>query len=478
MDRPLPYAAELRLPATPRRHDDQILSMLFLPGLFVAGLLYAGGATQPAAVVAGVTVLLTTLIAPEIGIYVYLASAALDQLLLEEEGSILTPAKILGPFVLLAYVAHPGRTRIPILASKPFLFVMLAFGIYGIVTAMFSIAWLASVRYAGQISVQVLIIIVAIHRLSDRDMIARALQFCVAGGLIGGLILVVFGSRSMAFSGATLGPAANPNSTALALSVPLAVVPAAWAMTRNRFLRIAIIAAGPIILTGMMMTGSRSALIAVFGSALLGLAFTRRASAAQRILIPVTAAVVIAATTYFVLGSGVLGERPQERINALLERGVAAREESRYEIWMTAFRTFLSKPWGFGYGNTAFALEARTGVFIDIHSTMLSALVDGGVASFGLFVVGLYLLWRAIWSIRFGLYGLPATMLFMFTMLSSLTHTIHFSKWFWIPLTICALLAEQARRDQLAGVEPDRPRRLTPEEILKRLQPGDAVVYR
>jgi O-antigen ligase len=95
-----------------------------------------------------------------------------------------------------------------------------------------------------------------------------------------------------------------------------------------------------------------------------------------------------------------------------------------------------------------FALEQKTGVQKDIHSVYLGALVDGGPIGFGLLMYSLWKLYAAVRSIGKKRAAMPAMVVLVLLLFSGLTHTIHFTKWFWVPATICLLLAEQAARER------------------------------
>ncbi len=466
-------------PPVTESHDGRILACVVGPGLLLAAVFYFAGATELAIGVAGLAVIVGCLLAPEISLYAFCFVQALDDAMLAQEGAILTPAKIIGPFILLTYALHPARRRTKMLLSGRFITIWLAFGIYGVAMAPVAMAPLAALRFGGQIIVLALIIVVAVHRLSNRVLISRALLFAVLSGVVASVQLVLLGVQSRQFSGAALGDFGNPNSTALALSTAIVCVPAAWATTRHKWLRIALLAAAPLMLTAMLKTGSRSALIAVFFSAVASVALVRRAGMMQRIIIPAFCAVVVAVTVSVVLQSGQLGERPQARLEQLVEGGVEFGRESRTGIWAMALDTYLRQPWGFGYGSTGRALGAARGMNIDVHSSVLGALVEGGPIAFVLFLLGLWFAFRAVRSIKQGGLGIPAMMLFIFVIVSTLTHTIHYSKWFWIPLMFCMVLAEQARREELQARQgttvPAAP--LTGDDLLRDLGPSDAVVY-
>ncbi len=67
----------------------------------------------------------------------------------------------------------------------------------------------------------------------------------------------------------------------------------------------------------------------------------------------------------------------------------------------------------------------------------------------------------------------------MLLMLSSLALYTFPSKYFWVPITFCLLLAEQARREEQLREQIPTPavERPTNADLLRNLGPADAVVY-
>ncbi len=460
-------------PAARPRNDGVLLVLLMLPAVALGGLSYLAGFPQGAYAIVGTAFLAAVIASPEIGLYVYFLIQAFDQAFVESHEAVFTPSKALAPLIIAVYLLRPERALAPIVCSRPYIMAMLGFGLYGIVMAVFSLEPLASVRYGGQIIVQVILIVVALHRLVDRERISRALLFTVASGTLAAIVMIATGGRSEQFSRATLGEFTNPNTAALAISLSLLSIPAAWAFTTHRLVRAILLCCAPLMLTAMLMTGSRSALVATAVAALLATITARGLHPVLRFVIPAVGATVILVTGLLVLQSGLLQKQSQERIEAFVE-GREGRQEARYFIWIEALSTFAQQPWGFGYGNTAFAMEKHRGFFLDIHSTYLSALVDGGPVSVGLFVFGLGVLFTRMRLIRAPGAAVGASTLVWYVLVSGITHTIHFSKWFWIPVTLTLVMAEFARRQQLAAAAAPRAFPVDYREPMRGLQPAVA----
>ncbi len=446
--------AERRAP----RIDLVLLWFVLVPAFTAAAGFYWAGAFWPSVVTACVPLCVVVIIAPEVGFYIYFAWQALDVMFLTQAQTIMTPGKGLAVLLVAVYIIRPGRARVPLLVSKSFIGGGLLLGTYGLLTALFAIQPTTALRFGGQIVVQVLLASMAIHTLSERTYIRRALSFTVCGGIIAALAMLS-GGVSEQFRRGTLGQFANPNTTALGLSVALACVPAAWAYNRNKLLYIIYALAVPLILAAILKTGSRAAVMAIIGSIVLSVVLTRNAPAPRRIAVLVVGLVVTIASIVYVVRADILTPESQDRFQQLVEGHPRFGEESRLYIWGLVLRAYLSQVWGFGFGNTAWAVSEREGVYVDAHSSYLGTLVDGGPISLALFLFCLWQLVKCSWRIPRGAPGIASAILASLVILSGVTHTVHFTKWFWIPATLCLLLAEQAERErreqELLPVLPD-----------------------
>ncbi len=436
----------------PVKHTDgKLLLLLLLPAGLMAGALYANGAKE-AAIGLGVGAFLISLfMSPEIGFYIYCALQPFDQAFLQEQEAILTPSKVLAPLVLLSYVCRAPRARAPMIVSSSHFKAMMVYGLYGILSSGIAIAPLAALRFGGQVVVQVMLVAVCLLRLTDRLFIQRALLFTVAGSLASGILVSLgIGSSSRIGGRSTLGEFANPNTVALSICLGLICIPAAWAYTRNKFIQLALLASVPPMLMGILKTGSRTGLLSAFGSVMLGMVFARGSGFVRRIMIPGVFLVTAAASAVVVLNARVLEQGSQERLEELLRERSAGKGEARQFIWSTAINTYITMPLGFGYGNTTFTLSERRGHFVDIHSTYLAALVEGGPIGFVSFMLGMWFLFRAVWGINQATPGIGAAIIFGFVIIEGAVHTLQYAKWFWIPVTLCLLLCEQTQREKNA----------------------------
>lgn len=436
----------------PPATDIAVLMWILAPAGAIAGLLWAVGATWPAAAVAGTAFAISVFICPAVGLYAYFAWQAVDSAFISDTGSVLTPAKVFAPFLLLVYVCKFGRTGTRMLVSKPFIMAMLAYAAYGAVLAPLSPEPSEAWRYTGQILVQALLVAMAVHVVNNRAFVGRAMVFTVIGGVVAASIMTFSGyDIGSADQRATIGEHANPNSTAFALSIALFAIPAAWGYVRFKVMWPIYLAAAPLIFWQVLQTGSRTGMVGVFAAASLGVFIVKRTSITKRIVVATICTMICVGVLAYQLESGALGGRAGARIESFVAAGDEdLGDNPRMAIWSLALQTFVRQPWGFGFGQTAYTLRDEQGWFIDIHSSWLGALVEGGVIGFTFFAWGMWHLVKATRGIARAHPGIAAAMMLCLLAMNGVAHTYTYSKWFWVPATLCLLMAEQAARDRAA----------------------------
>lgn len=433
------------------RADIMTFLLVLLPALVLASVFYIAGVTYAAFWIAGIAFVVSCFIAPQIGVYAYFAFQALDAAFVADAQARFSPAKALGPFLLLTWLFYLWRRRADVLVSRSFIVTMIAFGLYGLITASFAYYPLEAFRFSGQIVVQALMIIMAIHVLDTRRYVARAMFWTVVGGLVATTWIFLTGGTSHRFTRSTLGEYANPNTTAIALSIAIAAVPGAWALTRVRLSYPLLMVAVPFMFVAMLMSGTRSALISILFAFSVCIVFARGTGIVKRLLASMALLIITVGALQFALSSGLLGKVSHDRIAAFLEDTSVVSQDSRLYIWRMTFDTYLRDPLlGVGYGNSVFANLERHGWLIDVHSDVFGALVDGGPIAFAIFLYALWLLFKAVRRTFGTTLGVPSLVIIVIPLISGLTHRLVFSKWFWVPITLCLLLAEQAERERRA----------------------------
>jgi len=442
----------------------------FVPSCLAAFFLYRIGYLWPALIPVAVVLAVAMLIAPQVAFYLYFGWQALDPIFLTAEGTILTPAKALALFMILLYAVSLGKIRQRILVSRSTIIAMLLFGLWGLLTSPLAIAYLVALKNSAQVLIQVILIAGAIHFLDSRKRVFFAFFWCFLGGVLVGIQMLITGGISPQFLRATLGEYANPQTTCFALSVSLIALCGLWSLEKPKKLLVFYLSGAVVLLVAMMRTGSRASLIAVFVALSIGIILAKRVKIAKRILISVVISIILVGGVLYILTLGVLQEQSQERLEAMVVKGriESAAGSGRSAILKRVLSTYYEN-WsifGWGFGNSATAMELYRGERRDIHNSLLSPLCDSGPIGFTLFISGLILLYLKVRGVSNPRMNAAAIMIYIFLILSSLVHTAHFTKWFWIPVTMCLLLAEQSKREEYSDYavtqewEPELPLRM------------------
>lgn len=411
--------------------------------LLAGGTLYAVGLKTAGLVTAGVPIIFGTLLYPQIGAYVYFALQAWDAALVGAVGAIITPAKLFSIPFLIGFLVAAVRRPVHLRESRSFVVLALVYSVWAFVPAAFSVAPLASVRFALQHIVQIFLLVAVIHLIDTRERIGRLMYWTVVSGTAAAAMMFVYGGSHL-YTRGTLGEYANPVSTALALGTAMMCIPAAWSATRTRWLYPCYIAAGVVLTIGILITGTRAVLIGVFLGLGFGALVSKRVSWSVKILAGAGAGAVLVIVFMVVLASGMLDRQSQKRFEALVTSTEATGAENvRWAIWKNALLTYADH-WvlGFGMGNTQFAMERKFGGAFDIHNNYLAPLVDTGPVGAFLFWAAIVVVIRRVRAIGVAGASVPAMMMLVYVLFTGLTHTFHSTKWFWIPITICLLLAE------------------------------------
>lgn len=424
-----------------------------------AGFYYFTGIKVLGAAMVGIVLAVSAFIAPQTAFYLYFGWQVFDAVFLTSPTQIFTPAKAFAFFIILVYVVSLGRIRHKILVSKPVIAMMAIFGLFGLLTSFQAIVPLRALVYSLQILVQAFLVVAALHILDSTKRIHTAFLCCYVAGVIAGMIMLAGGAASEQYGRGTLGEYANPTTTGLALSVSFIALPGLWILKKPKMFYLLCMAGAAPILIGIMNTGSRAPLVAILMALGFGILFAKGSGFFKRIITPAIIAVLIGGTIIYVLSANILIGKSQERLEELvLMQTTGGGLQARAAIWSIAFTTYAEHSFllGFGSGNTAAALEQYAGWQRDIHNSLLGPLVDSGPIGFALFAGALALLFKKVRGIRNVRMNVIATMIYIFILLSMLTHTIHFTKWFWIPVTMCLLLVEQSNRQELSETDWDQ----------------------
>jgi O-antigen ligase len=452
-----------------------IFWVAFVPSCIASLFLLQAGYLWQALVPITVVLAIATFIAPQVMFYFYFGMQALDPIFLTAERAVFTPVKALALFMILMYAVSLGKVRQRILVSKSVILVMLVFGFWGILISPLSIGrfgYIVALKNSAQVVVQVILVAGAIHFLDSRKRVFSAFLWCFLGGVLMGVRMLITGGISPQYLRATLGEYANPQTACYALSVSLIGLCGLWSLKKPRKVLVFYLSGAVVLLMAMLMTGSRASLVAVFVALSIGIILAKRIKITKRILISILIVIILVAGVLYILTLGILQEQSQERLESLIVRDRAVTSASAPGERLTIFKRVLSlyfdrgSVFGWGFGNSATAMELYRGERRDIHNSILSPLCDSGPLGFILFISGLILLYSKVRSITNPRMNAAAVMIYIFLILSALAHTAHFTKWFWIPVTMCLLLAEQSKREEYSDYdviqewEPELPLRM------------------
>lgn len=148
----------------------------------------------------------------------------------------------------------------------------------------------------------------------------------------------------------------------------------------------------------MLLTGSRTALIAILAVLLIYIFL-----GFQHSVIRNTVIIVLIGFLVYTLMSQFMPEKLFDRLFSIQRYDLDTQSNSRTKIWESAFQYVLpSMPlWGFGIGNSPVAMYSVAGYYQGTHNTYLSILME------------------------FGIFGIPAFLYLLFSMLKKmLSHRI------------------------------------------------------
>jgi O-antigen ligase len=200
-------------------------------------------------------------------------------------------------------------------------------------------ALLSATQYALS-ALLLMITYTAIRNRKDLGTVLLAFLFgCVAS------IFYALAVPSSSGEGRLANSVLDPNLLGEALVCGLAIAAAILAMYRSPAIRLATLVSGALVLVGVLLTTSRSALIALGTAVLATIALAGR----WRAIALLTAAIIVGATyIYFVQFAPYSA---QQRVAAPLS-GQSRIEDGRNTIWELALRAFKDKPiTGVGAGN-------------------------------------------------------------------------------------------------------------------------------
>lgn len=222
----------------------------------------------------------------------------------------------------------------------------------------------------------------------------RGLLGAFVVGAAGGLAALLWSAAASSADAAryTLS-AAHPNSIAfvLALAIPMACYLAGTGASPWR--RAACWFFVPSAVTGILLTGSRSALATLGAAMLMAPTALRGVSRLGRL------AVIVALVLAILVPASLLPDRPLERLTSFGEELTADGLNGRTTIWAQSMDALAARPLtGLGIRSSPLALEQARGAPAGAHNTWLSVLLELGVIGLALFAA--MLLAAAVHALR------------------------------------------------------------------------------
>lgn len=425
-----------------------VLGVCSLSAFFI----YRLGETWLAIGIVGVTIGATMFIAPQVAFYIYFGWQALDLFFLDPEATgVITPAKVLALFMVLVYVVSFGRIRQRILVSKSVIIIMFVFGLVGLLGTPLALNKLVALKYAGQVLIQVILVAGALHFLDNEKRISSAFFWCFVGGVLASVIMLT--TEEIGQFRAMIGESSNAAASALAFTISMVAILGLWNFKKYRKYLLFYVLGSVVLFIAMIRTGSRASLLALFVSPPAGMLIARGVKLSKRVLVPVLLSLVIVLGSIYVLSLRIIEAQSQQRLEEMIKTGRAESGSGgeRMGILRRVIATYFEHhaAFGWGFGNSNIAMQLYRSEKRDIHNSFLGPLVDAGPIGFILFNTGLLLLYLKIRGISDPGMNASASIIYVFLILSAISQQTHFTKWFWIPFTMCLLLAEQSKRKEL-----------------------------
>ncbi|GIK17382.1 MAG: hypothetical protein BroJett003_23460 [Planctomycetota bacterium] len=424
----------------------------------IAGLLVLLGKPLEAAAAVGVYIVGATFLAPQVGLYAAFAIQAWDPYFVDPARHIEilgfpTPTKVLSLVLAAVLLATPRRRKQKITTTRLAFVLAGGFVAWTVAISALSPLPLLALRYSAQVLVLVVLGLAAVRFIRTREQVNRLMFWTIVGSLTACVLFHATGDPLSQRRG-TLGEFSNPNTTAMTLSLGMIAIPAAWGLTRRKWMWALYAPAAAYIMMTLMMTGSRAACVSVVMAYSLGAVLTRGRGFVKKLAAAIFATTFGVGVFFAVLEARILDEKSQQRLEALVQSGQTTGQGfSRWYIWSNGVKTFLADPLvGAGLGNAPLAMaQVLHGEARDVHSNYLAAMVETGAVGAGLFLGVLAAAALATWRIPQANPGVPATILLLYVLLSSVTHTTYLTKMFWLPLVLALVVCEHGASAGRAG---------------------------
>lgn len=299
--------------------------------------------------------------------------------------------------------------------------------------------------YLGQIALLISLELVNVHDINFK-MIDNGL---ILTGCIASYILIsspstsMFtdeGRRTIMINGTSL----DPNIVAATIILGLHIATNFFFTSSNKFLKILYASSSMLMLYGILLTGSRGALIAFFISYTLKLFLEGRVS--HKIRKKSIYMVLFGIIAFFIMASILPSDLIESRFSKDVILGLNEREEgshNRYDIWLSSIDLFSMNPiLGVGCGNFINSIALVYSRQCAAHNLYILLLIEGGIIGFLLFTKYIYTIWKKLKKHH----DFLTISLLVATLLMSLSLDAIPYKFFWITLIYCRL---QIRRQEI-----------------------------
>ena len=359
-------------------------------------------------------------------------------------GSVL---KIVGMLIiglsLFFYIA-----RKPSATIKPLIF-WLALMLISYLWCTSSYYWEAFIIiYLGQIA-----LLVAFELVDVRDFNFKMIDVgLIITGCVASYVLIKFpatsmltdeGRRTIMINGTSI----DPNIVAATIIIGLHITTNFFLTCRRKIIKYIYGSAALFMLYGILLTGSRGALIAFVASFALKIYLEGKLSlkARKKSIYLILFAIVAFFVMLAILPENLIESRfSKETILGLNEREQGSH--NRYDIWLAAIDLFTMNPiLGVGCGNFINSIALVYSRQCASHNMYILLLIEGGVIGFSLFAKYVYSIWKSL--MRYCDY--LTLSLLTATLIISLSLDALPYKFFWITLIYCRL---QIRRREI-GLE-------------------------
>ena len=332
----------------------------------------------------------------------------------------------------------PSRTISPLL-------MWLLFMLVSVLWTTSTYYWNAFVTiYAGQVA-----LLIAMELVDIRDFKFKWIDFgLILTGCVASYVLIKFpstsmlteeGRRTIMLNGTTL----DPNIVAATIILGLHIATNFFLNSATVIERIVFAGMAMFMLYGILLTGSRGALIAFVMSFGLKIFYEGRLNSTAR---KKSIKLILLAIIGFLIMVSIL---PEELIESRFSKetilGLNEREQgshNRYDIWLAATDLFVMSPiWGYGCGNFINSIALVYSRQCAAHNICVLLLIEGGLFGFFLFAKYVFSMWKSLMKNKEYLtVSILAATLIMSMSLDALPY-----KFFWITLIYCRM---QIRRHE------------------------------